>query len=165
MPEALDAFGQGKVAMVIGFSDFGAQLKVRYPQFSYETTGVPQISVGTSQTPINLIKFSVETVTKTADSYNAAIALLKRYTSTNSTYDMASEAGLTPPFLSQLQDSEDFKISQILTGQAVYKKKRTQFDAAFRQMIIDVSQNAIAPDKALDTGAQTINTLLASSDE
>lgn len=164
MPPALDAFGQGKLVMVIAFADFETQLKAKYPKFWYETAAVPQIS--TSQDPVNLIRFSIETVTKTANNQAAAFTFLKNYTGEESTNDLASEKKLLSPYLNSLDNTgEDFLSKQVSTGKAVYKKQRAQFDEAFRQMIIDVSQNGISAGAALDNTAQTINQLLNAQEE
>jgi ABC-type glycerol-3-phosphate transport system substrate-binding protein len=165
MPSALDAFAQGKVAMVIGFSSFGQNLAIKYPQFRYETAPVPQISVGTNQTPVNVIRFSVDTVPKTADNYNAAVALLKLYSTADVVSDISSNIQLISPFKSQLTNTDNFRQQEVVTGQAVFKKQRTQFDQAFNQMITDVTQNGIPVSQALDNAAETINGLLASADE
>ena len=152
--------------MVIGYSDFGRALKIKYPQFQYDVTSVPQISDSPVQQPVNLIKFDVETVTQTADNPAAAFAFLKTYTDVDTITGIAHEQKVSGPYLSQLnQAQDDFPNKQILTGQSVFKKSRIQFDQAFRQMITDVSQNGLAADQALDNGAQTINLLLAKDDE
>jgi ABC-type glycerol-3-phosphate transport system substrate-binding protein len=159
MPQALDAFGQGKVAMVIAFSDFGKQLKVKYPKLEYEVDSVPQISVAPLQQPVNLIKFWTETVPRVADTPSVALAFMKD--EIRSADSIAREAGLGSPFLKTLNsDATAFPNRQILTGKGVYKKSRDQFDMDFRQMIIDVSQNGLTPSQALDSGAEKINDLL-----
>jgi len=159
MPDDLDAFGQGKVAMIIGYSDIAAQLKVKYPKLDFTVAPVPQISA--TGTPVNLIKFTVETVTKTANNTAAAFAFLNDYTDPSSISNLASQENLLSPYLSTLnQNPTDPFVQQVLTGQAVYKKSHTQFDAAFRQMIVDVSQDGIPSDQALDQGAESITELL-----
>jgi ABC-type glycerol-3-phosphate transport system substrate-binding protein len=164
MPQALDAFGQGKVAMVIAFSDFEHQIRVKYPRFEYTHVPVPQISVAPLQPQLNLIKFWVETAPRVADTPSASLGFIKELG--RNANSVASEARLGSPFLRTLQsDPDNFPNKQILNGKAVYKKQREQFDGAFRQMIIDVSQNGLTPSQALDSGAQKINNLLAQDDE
>lgn len=163
MPQAIDAFGQGKVAMVIAFADFGAMLKIKYPEFNFETAPVPQISVAPLQEQINLIRFWVETVPLVADNQIAALTYLRELS--KSATEIANEAGLISPFLSVLSaDPTAFPNKQILTGQGVFKKHRDQFDQDFRQMIIDVSQNGLTSGKALDSAADKINVLLGQDD-
>lgn len=165
MPQALDAFGQGKVAMVVAFADFGKLLKIKYPKFNFTVTTVPQITIEPLQTPVNLVRFSVETVTKTADSQGISFAFLKKYTDRPIVAAYAKQQGLTSPFLKDVKDKKEFPYYQIMTGTAVYKRNRTLFDAAFRQMIIDASQNGVAADKALDAGAEEVNVLLKDARE
>jgi ABC-type glycerol-3-phosphate transport system substrate-binding protein len=158
MPQALDAFGQGKVAMVIGYTDFGKQLKIKYPKFRPTVAPVPQIS--SAQEAVNMVKFSVETVTKTADNSAAAFAFLKTYTNDSSARSLAREQQLFTPFKARLEQDEAFQGKQIMTGQSVYKVNHSQFDAVFRQIIVDSSQNGISPADALTTGADKIDSLL-----
>lgn len=164
LPQALDAFGQGRLAMVIAFSDFGKQVKVKYPKLDFEVDPVPQISVAPLQDPVNLIKFWIETVPRVADTPTLALSFMKE--EARNANSIASEAGLGSPFLKTLNaDPDTFPNRQILSGKAVYKKSRDQFDADFRQMITDVTQNGLTASEALDSGAQKINDLLAQPDE
>lgn len=164
MPQAVDAFGQGKVAMVIAFSDFGKELKVKYPRLTFEVTSVPQISVSPLQEPVNLLRFWAETVPSVADTPNAALAFARL--EARNADSLGAQAGLGSPLLATLKaDDKEFPNRQILTGKTVFKKNRDQFDANFRQMIIDVTQNGLTPSQALDSGAEKINLLLASNDD
>jgi ABC-type glycerol-3-phosphate transport system substrate-binding protein len=159
-PSALDAFGQGKVAMVIAYTPFIDELKAKYPNLNYERTALPQISL--SQPAVNFIKFKVETVTQTADNASAAFAMLRYYANSSSSSALASEQRLRPPFLKELQTraEEDAFSKMILTGQSVFKRNRVQFDATFRKMIVDATQNGVPINLSLDAGAETINQLL-----
>jgi len=77
---------------------------------------------------------------------------------------MASEQHLHTPYLADLTseaDNGDGIAKNILTGRTVFKKNRTQFDAAFRDMIIDVTQNHGVPSTSLDVAIQKINNLLS----
>jgi ABC-type glycerol-3-phosphate transport system substrate-binding protein len=169
MPQALDAFGQGKVAMVVAFSDFGRNLKIKYPKFNFNTVAVPQISVAPLQDPVNLIRFNTEVVTKTADNSTLAFNFLKTYTDKSDANRIAKaypSFKLISPFLDTLKnDQTNYFNKQVLTGKAVYKKNREQFDQDFRQMAIDVTQNGLTPDKALDAAAEKINVLLTQDEE
>ena len=159
MPQDIDAFGQGKVAMIIGYSDIDAQLKIKYPQLNYKVAPVPQKSA--TDDPVNMLSFNVETVTKTANNAAAAFAFLSSYTDNSTVSSIASQENLITPFLSELKNrSNDPFVKQVLSGKAVYKRSRTQFDELFAQMIRDVNQNGLASDKAIDSAAENINKLL-----
>ena len=161
LPSALDAFAQGKVAMVVAFGDFGSQLKVKYPRFNFETAAVPQVTTADIQAPVNFIRFKVETVTKTADSTGGAWASIRRYSNIDDTQSLASEQKLRTPYVASLKkNTDDFLNSQILTGMAVYKINRPGFDGAFRQMILDASQNGVSPTDSVNAGAQKVNAIL-----
>lgn len=160
MPEALDAFGQGKVAMVIAFSDFKEQLAVKYPKLKYTAGAVPQNS--TVDDPINLIRFDLETVTKAADNISAAQAMLRLYTDSSTAASIASERKLLSPYLETLNKKKDDVYNKaVLTGVAVYKKSRTLFDEAFRQMILDTSQNGLTSEQSIAKGADAIDNILS----
>jgi ABC-type glycerol-3-phosphate transport system substrate-binding protein len=164
MPQAIDAFGQGRVAMVIAFADFEQELKQRYPRMEYTVAPAPQITVAQLQPQVDLIRFWVETVPRVTDNPVISLAFVKELA--RNADSIARQARLGSPFLRTLQnDPETFPNKQILNGRAVYKKHREQFDQTFRQMIIDVSQNGLTPSQALDSGAEKINRLLATEDE
>jgi len=161
MPQAMDAFGQGKLAMVIGYRSLGDDIHTKYPQLNFTSTPVPQVS--TTQDPVNFINFKVETVTKQASNTQAAFSLLSFYTDPTDAASMAAEQHLHTPYLADLQkesDNGDTVAKNILTGRSVFKKNRTQFDAAFRDMIINVTQNHGDPSTSLDVAIQKINNLL-----
>lgn len=162
MPQALDAFGQGKVAMVIAFSSFGDQLKIKYPKLQFDTVSVPQISASPLQQPVNLIQFSAETITKNADNPDQALNFFRLYTGENDVNSIVRATHLVTPFKAALQNSKgEFPFDQILSGVSVYKKNHDLFDAAFRQMAVDVTQNHLSTTNALVAGADAINILLA----
>lgn len=160
LPDALDAFAQGKVAMVIAYTDFGKQLKAKYPQFNYQTGPVPQIN--TTDTPVFLGRFSVDAVTKAASSQLLALQLLYQTDQPNPSNNLANAAKLRSPLLKTLTAAanNDALSKSILTAKTVYKVNHTQFDADFLQMIRDVSQNGATPAGALDVAAQKINDIL-----
>lgn len=159
MPDMIDAFGQGKVAMIIGFSDVEQQLKTKYPKTRFRIAPVPQKSA--TEAPVNLIRFSTDTVTKTAANTNAGFAFLSRSTSQAAAVTLAGQAQLYSPYLATLERrASDPFVKQILTGKAVYKKSRLQYDAAFRQMIVDVTQNDVPAEEAIVQAANAITLLL-----
>jgi maltose-binding protein MalE len=159
MPQNIDAFGQGKVAMIIGYSDIDAQLKIKYPKMNYKIAPVPQKSA--TEQAVNMLSFTVEGVTKTANNTGAAFAFLSTYTDLETTKNIASQAKLLSPYLSDLNNSAtDPFVKKVLTGKAVFKRSRTQFNEIFSQIIRDVNQNGLPSSQALDAGAESINKLL-----
>jgi len=162
MPDALDAFAQGKVAMVIAYADFGQQLKVKYPRFSFGVGAVPQITTDPAQAPVNFARYDIETVPKVASNLATAFDVLKAYTDSSDARSLASEQKLESPYLATLQQkgTGDFAAVQAITAQSVFKKNRAQFDAAFHDMITAVVQNGESSSTALDVGVQSINNLL-----
>lgn len=166
MPDALDAFGQGKLAMVIAYSDFGAKLKQSYPELDVQQAPVPQIGPAQTQAQVNFIRFDVEIVTQTADSYEAATKFLHRYIVPDQLNDIVNQGGLISPYLTKLNANQDvFPNAEVLTGQTVFEKDRANFDAAFHQMIVDVSQNGISTGDAIDAASDKLNGYLAEPDE
>ena len=159
MPQAIDAFGQGKVAMVIGYADFGAQLKSKYPRFTFDSAAIPQIS-GTAK-PVTVSRFTVDSVTKGASSISLSEKLLSEQDSTEVSADLAKSVNLRSPSLKNLVSATDFQSQAVLNTRVVYKKHHLDFDTAFLQMIRDVSQNGFPPATAIDQGSAKINTLLS----
>jgi ABC-type glycerol-3-phosphate transport system substrate-binding protein len=171
MENALDAFGQGKVAMVIAFGDFSNQLNQKYPNFNFGITAVPQIYSNSPQNNVNLIQFTLEGVTQTSQNQTLGFRILNAYTDPKHASNIASaQANYSlSPYLSSLNSiansnqNINFMAQQVLTGKAVYEIDRPQFEADFRQMIVDVSQNNVSPGVALDSAAQKINAILANA--
>lgn len=160
MPSALDAFAKGKVAMVVAYSDFGTKLKAKYPKSGYATAAIPQVS---SDQSANLVRFSVETVTAAANNSSLAFSFLKSYTTETGLGRLASESKiyLNPMKTALEKKSEDFRAKQILTGKTIYKKNRVNFDATFRKMITDVTQNEITAEEAVKAGQDTLTNIYA----
>ena len=159
MPSALDAFGTGQVAMVIGYPELGQQIKEKYPKFSFSTTAIPQPSI--SSTPVNYIRFSIESVTVTSSNSTNAFNLLASYTDIDNQKSIPKEIKTYSAYQKTLESlsDNDFQASQILTGSTYYKKKHVQFDAEFNNMINSVVQNGISCQDAVTTASQAITKL------
>lgn len=162
MPDAIQAFGEGKLAMIIADQNVAAEIATRFPRMEFFNAPMPQISVGPGSTPKNLIVFMAEVVTPTTPNRQAALNFLVPYTGSASVAAMASERGVYTPYKSRLEALADGDplAAQILTGVALYKRQHDQFDQAFQQMIRDVTQNSLSPADALTKGSVEINRLL-----
>ena len=161
MPAALDAFAQGKVAMVIAYSDFGQQLKVKYPRFSFQVGAIPQVSTDPAQAPVNFANYTIETVPKVASNTTVAFNVLKAYSDSSDSHSLANEQKLKSPYLATLQkNTGDWATNQVITARSVFKKNRPAFDLAFHDMIVAVSQNGDSSSTALDVAVQKINNIL-----
>lgn len=162
MPDAVQAFGEGKLAMIIADQNTAAEIATRFPRLEFFNAPMPQISIGPGSTPKNLIVFMAEVVTPTTPNRQAALNFLVPYTGSASAAAMASERGVYTPYRSRLEAQADGDplAAQILTGVALYKRQHDQFDQAFQQMIRDVSQNGLSPADALTKGSEEINRLL-----
>jgi ABC-type glycerol-3-phosphate transport system substrate-binding protein len=168
MPGAMEAFAQGKLAMVVGYSDFEQELRVKFPKFKdYDIAPMPQNSV--TEEPVNFLRFNLETITKTAKSTTdrqAAFAFLELYTTSNGVQQLASRNKSASPFIATVRRkaSSDKIVAQLLTAKGVYKQYREQFDAAFTSMIDDAATQKVAPQVAIDRSVETITGLLQRTD-
>ncbi len=167
MPQAIDAFGQGKVAMIIGYGDIEQQLAIKYPRFDFDKAPVPQNSL--TEPAVNLIRFAVDTVTRAPknDTDKAgAFAFLNTYTEIGSVGSIAGSTGKLSPYKATLEKSgrQSAFAQQVLTGKAVYKRSRTEFDETFRQIIVDTTVNRVAPITSLNVGVEKITTILQKPD-
>lgn len=164
MPAALDSFGNGQVAMVIGYPEFGKQLKEKYPKFNFGTSALPQPSI--SATPINLIRFSVETVSTTASNPTMAFNLLKSYTDIDNQKSIPKEIKTYSAYSKTLEGLSDgnFEASQILTGTTFYKKNHAQFDGEFTKMINSVVKDGVSSKDAVSGASQNITKLYQKED-
>lgn len=167
MPQAVEAFGQGKVAMIFGYGDVDQQLGIKFPNFRYSIAAVPQNSL--TEPAVNIIRFSLDAVSRAAKNDTdkaASFAFLNYYTGVDSVSGIAAASGKLSPYKSALEKSSrsDVFAQQALSGKAVYKRSRTQFDSYFRQMITDVTANRVLPITALNVCVEKISTLLQSPD-
>jgi ABC-type glycerol-3-phosphate transport system substrate-binding protein len=155
LPDSIQAFYQGKVAMMIGYGYFADTLKQKAPDFNYDITKVPQISkLGV---PTNYANYWVETVTKSSKNNKSVWYLLKKYSNSEASNSFAEFKHESPSFVSSDdKTSDDPKLSQPLTAKTFNKGKSPErFDAIIVDMI-NKSASGSDHQKAIDEAATKI---------
>lgn len=163
---SVDAFGNGKVAMIFGYSNLQNTLLQKYPTLKYKKAYTPQNSQETDKIT-DLAKFNVlgvsilsknpalswelvnQIVSENADDLNSAT---HRYTAKKaSSYDTSINAreGSNPERLS------------LATAHSVIKGRYPgEFDAYLKQAIDNVNSKRLSAQSALDLAANNITELL-----
>jgi ABC-type glycerol-3-phosphate transport system substrate-binding protein len=168
----IDAFAEGKVAMIFGYSSLQNTLAQKYPDFRFKRTYVPQLTTETAGVvdyarfnafginsysssckmvnkfnPCWVLLSSVATSGQSA-SFNSA---LKVYTSkkSTSTFEFNDRAGSNPE-----------KVALSTAKSFVKGRYPIEFDANIRASIAAINQEGMDTQTALDSAANKITDLL-----
>ncbi len=158
--QSIDAFTQGKVAMMISYQYMQPLIKARAPNLNWDVTLVPQLSNEVAK--VNFANYWGETVSKTSPNSQVAWDFLNF---------ISSKAELTKYYAkhkipssrqdiipSQLGDTELGPFAQsALTARSVYKKDAKVYEAVFLKMIDDVVLNNMDVEEVLHNAVQQIN--------
>lgn len=156
----LDAFTQGKVAMMLGYQYMEASIRAKAPSLNWDVAPVPQ--AGDMVNRVNFANYWGEGVSKA--SKNSAIAwnflnFISQKSELNKYYAkrklVSSRKDILPD---QVTDTEIGAFAEnALTAKSVYKKDANLFESVFLKMIDDVILRSIAPEDALHNAVQQIN--------
>jgi multiple sugar transport system substrate-binding protein len=138
---SLDAFVQGKVAMMLSYAYIQPMIKSRAPNLNWAVAPVPQVAE--NSTRINFANYWGDTVSKS--SANPAVAwdflnFLTQKAQLEKYY--AKHKQISPRRDMLAQQSQDTEMGPFaeaaLTARSVYKKDSNVFEAVFAKMIDDV---------------------------
>lgn len=151
MPNSVEAFINGQVAMIIDFPTLRERLVKDYPGKFPDFSAVPiasMLQISQSQEPVNLGYYQLEVVTKAArvpDKVAISWAWILSYMKTESSQAITEILKRPSPHksITEARAREPFGIisKQALTARVTYKKNHAQFDQAFKKMIRDITQN------------------------
>jgi len=157
---SLDAFTQGKVAMMLSYAYVQPMIRSRAPNLNWAVAPVPQVSEDAIK--VNFANYWGETVAKS--SVNADVAwdflnfmtqkqTLEKYYSKRQ--QVSSRKDMLP---AQASDTQIGVFAEgALTARSVYKKQATVFEAVFGKMIDDVVLRNFTPTQAIANAVQQIN--------
>lgn len=157
---SLDAFVQGKVAMMLSYAYIQPMIKTRAPNLNWGVAALPQVS--DDSTKINFANYWGETVSKASRNSVAAWNFLNFIT---------QKAALEKYYLKHKQisprkdmlsaQSADTEIGVFaeaaLTARSVYKKDPNVFEAVFAKMIDDMVLRNFTATEAINNAASQIN--------
>jgi multiple sugar transport system substrate-binding protein len=157
---SVDAFTQGKVAMMLSYYYMTPQIKDKGPTLNWGVAAVPQPSLDSLK--INFANYWGEAVNKNSKNSAAAWDFLQFITSKEELskyYSAHKLVASRKDILQQQQGDSEIGVyaEGALTAKSIYKKDPTAFEGVFGQMINDVSVKGLTPPEAISNAAQQIN--------
>ncbi|MBI4032707.1 extracellular solute-binding protein [Candidatus Berkelbacteria bacterium] len=165
MPPDVQAFIDGKVAMIFGYQYYGLRFKQLAPTLKATAMSLPQVR--DSAEPVDYPQYWVETVTKNAKNPELAWRIVKNLVvDRGSSYRTATgrpspnKVEEPPTVLERTDQGSPFSFQQE-TAQSWYKGKRPdKTDAIFRDLIQRVGTRSQSSQNAIEEAAQRITELL-----
>ncbi len=156
-PDSVQAFVDGKVAIIIGYQYLTQSLKQRAPTLDFDTAPMPQVKGGQ---PVNYASFWTETVTNNSRHADVAWDFLASLALRPITYLQVTKR--SSALLTDIQtNSSDVFPSQSLTAQMWPKGKSSdEVDGIFNQMIDNVVNKKQPLQSTIDAAASSVSSLL-----
>jgi multiple sugar transport system substrate-binding protein len=157
---SVDAFTQGKVAMMISYQYMQPLIRAKAPTLNWDVAAVPQISE--ESTKVNFANYWGEAISKNSKNPDAAAAFLAFISSKDELTKyyaqrklVASRKDILP---TQMGDTDIGVFAEsALTARSVYKQDANIYESVFTKMINDVILNNFDPEDALRNAVQQIN--------
>jgi maltose-binding protein MalE len=170
MPNDVQAFVNGKVAMIFGYSSLDKYLNQVYPNFYYQKTLVPQI--GNPNQIVDYASYTTYVVPQISSVKNTAWKFVN-YLSNEAypTYISATRT-ISPRIIEQsggeaLKNRANSELSnEILDSLSTWNKGRypVELDNLFKDAISRVNTGSQSPQASLDTAATKLTELLRKED-
>lgn len=165
MPNDVQAFIDGKVAMIFGYQYYGLRFKQLAP--TLRTTAMPLPQVRDSAEPIDYPQYWVEAVTKNTDNPQLAWQVVKNLVvDRGSSYRTATgrpsptKIEEPPTVIDRADQGSPFSFQQE-TAQSWNKGKRPdKVDTIFRDLIQRVGTRTSSPQNSIEEAAQRVTELL-----
>ncbi|MFA5270049.1 MAG: extracellular solute-binding protein [Patescibacteria group bacterium] len=158
-PMDVQAFMEGKAAMMIGYSYQVANIRKFAPNLTFETTSLPQLRQGE---PLTVANYWGETVSKNCAHPNEAWDFIKFVIKNQGKYSSASKR------VPATKESNDAYVdrqyygpvaSQAANSTSWYRHNSPEVEAIFGRMVTSVLHDGVAVSTAIDTAARDINQL------
>jgi ABC-type glycerol-3-phosphate transport system substrate-binding protein len=157
---SIDAFTQGKVAMMLNYWYTVPMIVSRSPNLNWGVAGAPQTSENAIK--VNIANYWAETVSKS--SVNSATAwdflnFITQKSELTKYYAKHKLVSSRKDILSTQSADSDIGVfaENALTAKSVYKKDANLFESTFSQMIDDVVLHNLTADDAIRNAVQKIN--------
>ena len=160
-PSDVQAFMEGKTAMMLNYSYQIANIRKFAPKLRFETTVIPQRQI---QNPITVANYWGETVSKNSAHPNEAWDFIK-FMSTRSVQSRFTKSAGYISARKDLQESMTGRryygpvATQISYAKSWYRKNTAEVEAIFTRMITNVTKDKLAPSVAIDSAIRDINAL------
>lgn len=158
MGNSVDAFAQGKVAMMVGYSYSAPVIEKANPSLNYKIVALPQLK-GAPET-ITLANYWGWSVSKASGNKDVAWQFL-RFLSTNVNAQQYIVATGRPSALKSMSGTANRVFEdQKLYAKSTFKGSAEEFDKIFLDMINDVTKFNQPTQSAIDTAARKANEML-----
>lgn len=159
MPNARQAFLEGRVAMLIDYPEFDEIIKQQEKRVSFEIAKIPQLYEETE--PVNFATYYVFTVTKASQDQVKAGFFARNFTEDVNLRGVARGlVNSTAPRKNMVGGGVNDQ--QVPTARTVYKLHHDKFDATYKEMIDDVAIGGESVENAVNRTADLITRLLQS---
>jgi len=160
--DAVKLFAEGKLAMLIDFSDAKNTLATEYPNFKFSEAALPQVN--DTDPGKTVFRFNADVITTSNPAIrDVAADMMAIYLTRASLRTHEAEFS---PFLNELErlirsgNSDAEFAEQIINGTSLFKPKRGEYNQIFKNMISNVNSGVMSPSQALDDAASRMNDLL-----
>ncbi|GAC1412910.1 MAG: hypothetical protein NVSMB66_3450 [Candidatus Doudnabacteria bacterium] len=164
---SLDAFVNGDLGYMFGYSYLRDTIKQKAPNLNYDTAPVPQPKLG--QNLVNLASYWGFAVSKQSKSQGGAWAFIASMTTKQSLKDHYAKYPVPSSRKDLISDQIDTDLgvfaSSNLTAKSFYKKDSAKVDSAFSDAIDDVTLRGKQADEALSTASQKVSAIRISSED
>jgi multiple sugar transport system substrate-binding protein len=159
---SIDAFSEGNLAMMVGYSHEAALVKAKSPRLNFDVAPMPQASLANVR---NFANYWGAGVSKTSKNINDAWQFLAYLSSKNgeSAYLNATGRPAARRDLIDLQRSEPnigvFAV-QALTAKSWFQADNVAIESIFAEMIDDVNFNRATPQEAISRAQSRVTVLM-----
>ena len=157
MDNAIHAFANGKVAMVLGYSYFTPMIEKLNPTLSFATTKMPQVIGADSDT--TLANYWAWGVSKDSQNKDAAWGFLEFLSQERASNKYLNATKKVSAHKESSSGTEIFG-KQKDSAKTIYKGNSDEFDKIFTDMINDVVKYKQPYRTAIDTAARNANEML-----
>ena len=159
LPSDIQAFGEGKAAIMIGYSYQIPNIQKFYPNLKFATAPLPQRQ---PQNPVTIANYWGETVSRTSLNPNEAWDFIKFMSSRSNQSKYFSITKHVPSNKDLLAKYEDKRYygpvaEQVSYSKSWYRHNSPEVEDIFAQMINNVLKNKISPEIAVDSAVRDIN--------
>lgn len=159
---SIDAFSQGKLAMMVGYSYMSPMIKAKAPNLNWGVSGVPQVD--NTGLKVNFANYWGEGVSKFSAEAEYAWDFL-RFLSEKESLKMIYAKNKVPSsrrdiIQEQISDTDIGVFAEnVPTAKSIYKKDSGKFERIFLDMIESVILRNVDPEDAIDEAAQQVSIL------
>jgi ABC-type glycerol-3-phosphate transport system substrate-binding protein len=156
---SIQAFAQGKVAMIVGYSYFIPQIEKINPALSYGISNLPQIKGAPEN--IDFVNYWGWSVSNRSKNSGAAWLFLKFLSQKDQMNNYLQATARTSPLKNNKGASNSIFDNQKYYSKTIFKANGEEYDTIFSGMIDDVIKYKQPPQSAIDAAQSKANEMLS----